>query len=77
MALGSDGFECDVHLARDGVPVVIHDPTLDRTTDATGPVGHRTSSELAAVDAGYRFGAPIATFRFAAKGTACPRSNQC
>ena len=56
MSLGSDGFECDVHLSRDGVPVVIHDPTLERTTDATGAVGHRTATELAAVDAGHRFG---------------------
>jgi glycerophosphoryl diester phosphodiesterase len=71
MALGSDGFECDVHLARDGVPVVIHDPTLDRTTDATGPVGHRTSGELAAVDAGYRFGADR-DFPFRSKGYGVP-----
>ena len=55
MALGSDGIECDVHLSRDGVPVVIHDATLDRTTDASGPVGLRSVAELAAVDAGYRF----------------------
>jgi glycerophosphoryl diester phosphodiesterase len=55
LALGSDGLELDVHLARDGVPVVIHDKTLDRTTDDHGPVEARTSTELAAVDAGYRF----------------------
>lgn len=55
LALGSDGLECDVHLSRDGIPVVIHDPTLDRTTDATGPVVERTAAELATIDAGYRF----------------------
>jgi glycerophosphoryl diester phosphodiesterase len=55
MALGSDGVECDVHLSRDGVPVVIHDKTLDRTTDATGAVNACTAAELAKVDAGYRF----------------------
>jgi len=71
MALRSDGFECDVHLARDGVPVVIHDATLDRTTDATGPVGHRTSSELAAVDAGYRC-LPDRDFPFRGKGHGVP-----
>ena len=38
MALGADGLEIDVHLSADGIPVVIHDPTLDRTTDRTGPV---------------------------------------
>jgi glycerophosphoryl diester phosphodiesterase len=54
-ALGVDGFECDVHLSRDGVPVVIHDPTLDRTTNATGPVSAMTATELAAVDAGWHF----------------------
>jgi glycerophosphoryl diester phosphodiesterase len=55
MALGADGIECDVHLSRDGVPVVIHDATLDRTTDRSGPVGALTAEELARVDAGYRF----------------------
>lgn len=56
IALGVDGLECDVHLSADRVPVVVHDPTLDRTTDASGPVGARTAAELRAVDAGYRFG---------------------
>ncbi len=57
LALGTDGVECDVHLSRDGVPVVIHDATLDRTTDRSGPVAALTASELARVDAGFRFGA--------------------
>lgn len=55
MAAGADGLECDVHLSRDGVPVVIHDATLDRTTDQAGSVVVRTADELAHVDAGYRF----------------------
>lgn len=55
MALGADGFECDVRLSGDGVPVVIHDATLDRTTDATGPVAARTAAALRAVDARARF----------------------
>ncbi len=37
MALGADGLEIDVQLSADGIPVVIHDTTLDRTTDRTGP----------------------------------------
>jgi glycerophosphoryl diester phosphodiesterase len=49
LALGSDLVELDVHLARDGEVVVIHDPTLDRTTSDTGPVADRTGAELAAV----------------------------
>lgn len=55
MALGADGLEIDVQLSADGVPVVIHDQTLDRTTDRVGPVRALTASELARVDAGYRF----------------------
>lgn len=54
-AHGADALEFDVHLSRDGVPVVIHDPTLDRTTDASGPVRERSVAELARVDAGARF----------------------
>lgn len=68
-ALGADGFECDVHLSRDGELVVIHDATLDRTTDATGPVAARTADELARVDAGHRFGEHVgAPFRGRAGG---------
>jgi glycerophosphoryl diester phosphodiesterase len=55
-SLGVDGFECDVHLSRDGVPVVIHDATLDRTTAGSGSVTARTAKELGAIDAGARFG---------------------
>jgi glycerophosphoryl diester phosphodiesterase len=49
LALGVDLLELDVHLAKDGRVVVIHDPTLDRTTDAGGPVAERTAAELARV----------------------------
>lgn len=55
MALGADGLEVDVQLSADGVPVVIHDKTLDRTTDRVGSVHALTVDELARVDAGYRF----------------------
>lgn len=55
MALGSDGLEIDVQLSADGIPVVIHDHLLDRTTDRTGPVNALSAAELARVDAGYRF----------------------
>jgi len=70
--LGVDGFECDVHLSRDGVPVVIHDPTLDRTTNATGPVHGLTAAELAGVDAGHRFNA-AAGFPFRGRAGGVPR----
>ena len=44
--LGADYLEMDVHLSRDGEVVVIHDPTLDRTTTGAGPVADRTLAEL-------------------------------
>ena len=50
--LGVDMIECDVHLSSDGQLVVIHDHTLDRTTNGTGLVAQRTLSELRELDAG-------------------------
>jgi glycerophosphoryl diester phosphodiesterase len=47
LALGADGLELDVHLSRDGVVVVHHDRTLDRTTSLHGPIAGRTAGELA------------------------------
>jgi glycerophosphoryl diester phosphodiesterase len=72
VALGSDGVECDVHLSRDGVPVVIHDKTLDRTTDAVGPVAGRTADELSRVDAGFRFVAADGSTPFRGRGIGVP-----
>jgi glycerophosphoryl diester phosphodiesterase len=43
---GADAVEFDVRLTADGVPVVIHDATLDRTTDGVGPVSAVTLAEL-------------------------------
>ena len=50
--LGVDMIECDVHLTSDGELIVIHDHTLDRTTNASGLVGQRTLAELRSLDAG-------------------------
>ena len=58
LAAGADGFECDVRRSAEGVPVVIHDATLDRTTDRSGPVAGLSVAELAAVDATCRFQPP-------------------
>jgi glycerophosphoryl diester phosphodiesterase len=55
VALGVDALEFDVRLTADGVPVVHHDPTVDRTTDGTGPVAALTLAELRRLDAGARF----------------------
>lgn len=41
------GIELDVQLTKDGVPIVFHDPALDRMTEATGPVWERTAEDLA------------------------------
>ncbi|MGH7356691.1 MAG: glycerophosphodiester phosphodiesterase [Candidatus Rokuibacteriota bacterium] len=46
LALGVDLLELDIHLTADGALAVVHDPTLDRTTDATGPVTARTAADL-------------------------------
>ncbi len=50
--LGVDGFEFDIQLSKDGVPVVIHDDTLDRTTNGKGLVSDFTLKELQGFDAG-------------------------
>ena len=55
LAAGADGIECDVRLAADGEPVLMHDATLERTTDARGPVQALTSAALAGIDATCRF----------------------
>jgi len=52
---GADGIELDVHLSSDGIPVVIHDETLERTTDGSGLVARTTSQQLAGLDAGSWF----------------------
>jgi len=51
--MGADGFELDVHMTKDGQLVVIHDETVDRTTDGTGFVRDLTLSELKKLDASY------------------------
>lgn len=56
-ALGVDMLEMDLHLSSDGELVVIHNPTLDRTTNGDGPVAARSLAQLQALDAGYRWSA--------------------
>ncbi|HYH84526.1 MAG TPA: glycerophosphodiester phosphodiesterase family protein [Pyrinomonadaceae bacterium] len=52
---GADGIELDVRLARDGVPVVVHDATLSRIVLCDGLVESLASEELCALDVGTRF----------------------
>ena len=50
-----DAFECDVRLTQDGVPVLMHDPTLLRTTGHSGEVRQLTLTEIQGLDAGSQF----------------------
>lgn len=59
-AAGAKMVEFDVTLSRDGVPVVIHDDTLERTTNGRGNVTDHTAEELAGLDAGSWFSAEFA-----------------
>ena len=51
MEMGADGFELDVHLSSDGELVVIHDETVNRTTNGTGAVRDLTLAQLKELDA--------------------------
>jgi glycerophosphoryl diester phosphodiesterase len=55
MSFGADALELDIQQTRDGELVVIHDPTLDRTTSGSGPVASFSLDEVRAFDAGYHF----------------------
>ncbi len=52
LELGCDMVELDIHACKTGELVVIHDPTLERTTNGKGPVRERTLDELRSLDAG-------------------------
>ncbi|WP_062397363.1 glycerophosphodiester phosphodiesterase family protein [Methanogenium cariaci] len=48
----ADFVEIDIRLTKDGIPVVMHDATLDRTTDGSGLVSEKTLREIQQFDAG-------------------------
>ena len=52
---GAGGLELDIHMTSDGRIVVIHDDSVDRTTEGEGCVRHMTLPEIQSLDAGYRF----------------------
>src|SRR5215216_5086198 len=63
---GAGGLELDVHMTRDGHTVVIHDATVDRTTNGSGAVSEMTLEELRGLDAGHNFspdGGPTRPYR--------------
>lgn len=71
--LGPVVLELDARTSADGHVVVIHDDTVDRTTDGTGAVSRMTLAELQALDAGYQFTSDDgATFPWRGKGVKIP-----
>lgn len=73
VAAGADVIELDVHLSKDGVVVVHHDASVDRTTNGSGEVSSFTFSELRALDAGYRFANAAGEHGFRGRGCQIPR----
>jgi glycerophosphoryl diester phosphodiesterase len=71
--MGADALELDVHLTADGQLAVIHDETLERTTDRTGRVAEMTMDEIRTADAGAGFVRPgDSGFPFAGTGLRVP-----
>jgi glycerophosphoryl diester phosphodiesterase len=65
-----------VHATADGHVVVLHDPTLERTTDGGGPVQALTLAELERLDAGHRFTAPDGSYPYRGQGIRVPTLRQ-
>jgi glycerophosphoryl diester phosphodiesterase len=63
ISLGFSGIEIDLRATADGHIVVIHDETVDRTTNGTGDVGQMTLAEIKSLDAGSRAGPEFADQR--------------
>lgn len=72
LSQGAEALELDVRLSGDGTPIVIHDATLDRTTDQIGPVAARSLADLTAADAGARFCGDAEPFPFRGRGIRIP-----
>ena len=71
--MGADAIELDVHLSADGELAVIHDETLDRTTDRVGRVAELTMDEIREADAGAAFARPDDSgHAFAGRGLRVP-----
>lgn len=54
-ALGADVLDTDMHMTKDGVLVLMHDQTVDRTTDGSGAIRDLTLEQIKTLDAGYDF----------------------
>jgi glycerophosphoryl diester phosphodiesterase len=71
-ALGVDVLEMDLRVAADGALVVIHDSTVDRTTNGHGLVSELSLAQLQALDAGYRFRDDSGGYPFRGAGLTVP-----
>lgn len=60
LEMGADGIELDITPSADGVPMVIHDPDLERTTNGKGDVRQLSAAEIQKYDAGVKFGGKYA-----------------
>src|SRR5205823_13865315 len=69
---GTDAIGLDVHLTADGQLAVIHDPTLERTTDLTGAIAEMPLEAIRAADAGYRFQTDDGVFPYRGQGLQVP-----
>ncbi len=56
ISYGIDGIELDVHLSKDNKLIVMHDETVDRTTDGHGKIHDMSYEQIKALDAGVKFG---------------------
>ncbi len=73
VAAGADAIEFDVRITADGIPVVHHDPTVNRTTDGSGEIARLTFDELKRLDAGANFSIDGGkTFPYRGKGHRIP-----
>src|SRR5215210_4137174 len=74
---GADAFELDVRLTADSVPVLLHDSTLDRTTNHSGLLSATSVAQLSGIDAGARFSPDGQTYPFHGEEYGCPHCGGC
>lgn len=72
-AMGVDVLDTDMHMTKDGALVLMHDETVDRTTDGAGAIRDLTLDEVRQLDAGYRFSTDDGnTYPYRAQGLTVP-----
>ena len=71
-AMGVDVLEMDLHMTADGEIILIHDDTVDRTTDGTGDVREMTLAEVQALDAGWYWTSDEVNYPFRGLGITIP-----